>query len=100
IRDFHVTGVQTCALPIWTLRLPVLNYSGGITCTAGPIIPLPRGPITWPMDGKSPIVILIRRNCATSYSSSSGNFHCLVSGDQGQIGRASCRERGESATVE
>src|SRR5207302_7841860 len=20
IRDFHVTGVQTCALPIWTLR--------------------------------------------------------------------------------
>src|SRR5690606_41065185 len=22
IRDFHVTGVQTCALPIWLLRSP------------------------------------------------------------------------------
>src|SRR5690606_40959037 len=25
IRDFHVTGVQTCALPIW-LRLPLQSY--------------------------------------------------------------------------
>src|SRR5690606_40822745 len=24
IRDFHVTGVQTCALPIWALRLAAL----------------------------------------------------------------------------
>src|SRR5690606_41005198 len=24
IRDFHVTGVQTCALPIWSSRAPVL----------------------------------------------------------------------------
>src|SRR5207302_7976845 len=32
IRDFHVTGVQTCALPIWILKTkPASCASGGIT---------------------------------------------------------------------
>src|SRR5690606_41141297 len=31
IRDFHVTGVQTCALPIWGRgRLPAIRRLGGI----------------------------------------------------------------------
>src|SRR5690606_38211702 len=28
IRDFHVTGVQTCALPIWTHRADLLRGPG------------------------------------------------------------------------
>src|SRR5690606_39763336 len=28
IRDFHVTGVQTCALPIWGRRLRLLRPGG------------------------------------------------------------------------
>src|SRR5207302_3389182 len=33
IRDFHVTGVQTCALPIWPLQPPPL--------APGPFVPAP-----------------------------------------------------------
>src|SRR5690606_41208432 len=31
IRDFHVTGVQTCALPIWRLMLLKLRFSWYVT---------------------------------------------------------------------
>src|SRR5690606_40981484 len=38
IRDFHVTGVQTCALPIWrpALRAFELHLGGGIALAAQP----------------------------------------------------------------
>src|SRR5690606_40136057 len=29
IRDFHVTGVQTCALPIWALELLAVSPASG-----------------------------------------------------------------------
>src|SRR5690606_40371405 len=29
IRDFHVTGVQTCALPIFSLPIPFTNFVFG-----------------------------------------------------------------------
>src|SRR5688500_20171343 len=65
IRDYKVTGVQTCALPIlrrlWTMS--VLPLSFGRT---------------------------VRPNCAPNAASSDGE---PVSQE---IGRASCRERGES----
>src|SRR5690606_39829008 len=34
IRDFHVTGVQTCALPIYYHIKNVFCYSGGTEATA------------------------------------------------------------------
>src|SRR5690606_40319344 len=37
IRDFHVTGVQTCALPIF--------YAGEHPIIRGPAIPFPRAPL-------------------------------------------------------
>src|SRR4051794_41831413 len=69
IRDGRVTGVQTCALPIWQrMRLPpaAASAAGGRCCAraAGP-----------------------RPGCCSSARPGS---RCA------QIGRASCRERGES----
>src|SRR5690606_22180989 len=36
IRDFHVTGVQTCALPIYVMRLPVRWPDVVGSCFASP----------------------------------------------------------------
>src|SRR5690606_40709927 len=43
IRDFHVTGVQTCALPISSLRLliPTRKFSGL------PVAPRTKVPLPW-----------------------------------------------------
>src|SRR5690606_41000141 len=77
IRDFHVTGVQTCALPI-------------SEATAGP-----RG--------------LPRKVTTTDNTTRSGPFiqvgplrsrlHQVAEGRAGEIGRASCRERGWVSVV-
>src|SRR5690606_40602725 len=85
IRDFHVTGVQTCALPIWN-------------CPAtGP--PLPGSPRpaarSWPCAGygASPrySLQLLWRHAPPAR---------LPAADAaGEIGRASCRERVESWVV-
>src|SRR6266508_4960805 len=51
IRDGHVTGVQTCALPILTLR-PVRNVRlRTITCPREPadVVRAPLGPIPGPL---------------------------------------------------
>src|SRR5215475_3413028 len=36
IRDFHVTGVQTCALPIWPWALPFLGLL--LSIATGPLL--------------------------------------------------------------
>src|SRR5215475_15476345 len=36
IRDFHVTGVQTCALPIWPVRRS--RGAGGAVQDPGPVV--------------------------------------------------------------
>src|SRR5256885_10668307 len=49
IRDYKVTGVQTCALPISSARLPHTRSNPGRRCGAsrsGPAYPLPRSPVT------------------------------------------------------
>src|SRR5690606_40028750 len=37
ILDFHVTGVQTCALPIWVLKTKPLNIVSGRDPSSGGI---------------------------------------------------------------
>src|SRR5690606_39629155 len=65
IRDFHVTGVQTCALPIFLRRLARLREHESYAVDAGPLIQ--RAP---------------------------GKLRPQVGTDQRrEIGRASCRER-------
>src|SRR5690606_41175267 len=74
IRDFHVTGVQTCALPIW----PVLQR----------VLPAPL------VDLRPPLRVLFLRHLLDER----GQDGAAVAHDghvRDEIGRASCRERVE-----
>src|SRR5207302_6627815 len=91
IRDFHVTGVQTCALPISVMGSKV--YAGGDFTTVG-------GNVT-----KNRITALdISTGSVTSWNpNANGTVRALVvSGStiyvagSFKIGRASCRERVQS----
>src|SRR5690606_40599796 len=44
IRDFHVTGVQTCALPISSERRRSARYRA--RCSATMVLPVPGPPVT------------------------------------------------------
>src|SRR5690606_40481797 len=78
IRDFHVTGVQTCALPISALWLAALEPDG----TPALIAVFVLGGFSFPM-----------------YSLSGSHVNDLVGRDHvvgassAKIGRAACRER-------
>src|SRR5437870_10470137 len=80
IRDGHVTGVQTCALPICNVRV-LANlqrlFSGGRLRGTGylSILPVDQG---------------IEHSGGASFAKNPDYF---------EIGRASCRERGEIAVV-
>src|SRR5690606_40618865 len=43
IRDFHVTGVQTCALPIWVVWYWFIFQDNSVSMFTSPLIPLRRG---------------------------------------------------------
>src|SRR5690606_40275840 len=84
IRDFHVTGVQTCALPISrivvggsfiALGINGLYFFLSIAPMAGGSPPVGCVPA-------APLVML-------------GLAALVLTSDFGEIGRASCRERGE-----
>src|SRR5690606_40131983 len=79
IRDFHVTGVQTCALPILTrtTRRTSSRSPSSATSTRASRTP--------------------RRTSSSSASrhSRAARAHCSWP----EIGRASCRERGENRVV-
>src|SRR5690606_40158215 len=85
IRDFHVTGVQTCALPIWISTVDMVGATLRMrlnrVCMAGlaPMMPMSCGP-----------------SVATGASRSVCSGRRLVSM---KIGRASCRERVWGAAV-
>src|SRR5690606_40679620 len=95
IRDFHVTGVQTCALPIytdalqrrgskWLGRICVCSFDhSATTCpTARPIpAPVKVALLILPTTTRTPAVNKVEPGRHSS----------------NQIGRASCRERGKSA---
>src|SRR5207249_6407808 len=95
IRDRNVTGVQTCALPI--------SKSGKSKEDAD--VPRPRGmtvfgfPLEHPRDGQWPKLSGIERRafvcgyCGTKTGSKEGWQNI------GEIGRASCRERGYISSV-
>src|SRR5207302_2731937 len=89
IRDFHVTGVQTCALPIST-KLPIcFEPEAGRSICASCLMRSRTRSIT---------SAFVRRSSDTSHSFT---HSCLRSPAAfvayRQIGRASCRERVEIA---
>src|SRR5207253_4007928 len=79
IRDGHVTGVQTCALPIYQLA-----QSGGPS-PVPPIQAQGSAPAQFKSDQISALLIKLRDNSSEQ--------------QVGQIGRASCRERVEISEV-
>src|SRR5690349_22079745 len=83
IRDLYVTGVQTCALPIfWSRRMPAFLSTRGMA-RAGPM----------PMiSGAQPLTAYFTRR-AMGLSPCESAYLRLVS----KIGRASCREREQRA---
>src|SRR5207249_6371274 len=91
IRDRNVTGVQTCALPIWTSSTGSRNFgkrkrnSGRSRSNSASVCDHER-PSDAPGSGRRTIAIPIESPDRNPRS--------------GQIGRASCRERVEITVVE
>src|SRR5207245_3559448 len=91
IRDATVTGVQTCALPILDRVL-----KRGLQ--AGLIVRDVELPATVLRGGAEGVVGRLRLGCGGVDGDAEANGvddHVLNPGERGQIGRASCRERGE-----
>src|SRR5690606_40294513 len=96
IRDFHVTGVQTCALPI-SERQPILTYVGEYDERA--VSEAIRRELL--RDGQ----VFFVHNRVKDIEAVAASLRDLVPearvavahGQMDEIGRASCRERGESA---
>src|SRR5690606_40116055 len=78
IRDFHVTGVQTCALPICTAPTRTRRGSSRGSCRCGPR----RGPRSFRWRPQEVRPLALRRSLVLRPSWLSF-----------EIGRASCRER-------
>src|SRR5690606_41094078 len=76
IRDFHVTGVQTCALPI-LLVLLIFSAGSAIGCACGPVGMLLQ--LTGGQHALLRILLIV--------------YPLGLTATIGQIGRASCRER-------
>src|SRR5690606_39658014 len=93
IRDFHVTGVQTCALPIFSRSrssLPLLKKGTALAGTS----------TVSPVRGLRPVRAgRLRTEKAPKPRSSTRPPSDRVSVMQPKIGRASCRERVEIADV-
>src|SRR5690606_40690811 len=94
IRDFHVTGVQTCALPIW--RKPqkrsqdILGY------------PIHEIGVPFAEIEKNTCLRICKKVLHPIYSGAIGNFVHLPEvplHDRNEIGRASCREREQTTVV-
>src|SRR5690606_39491921 len=82
IRDFHVTGVQTCALPIWTSALVLPAHAGMVPTSRLIRVTVSRAPRA---RGDGP-----RR--APRMRGTAPGLHLTT-----EIGRASCRERAASS---
>src|SRR5690606_40072791 len=87
IRDFHVTGVQTCALPISAFQTTT-NHPSGMVLDAVPVIPPDLRPMVQLDGGRfatSDLNDLYRR-----VINRNNRLKRLL---DLEIGRASCRER-------
>src|SRR5207249_6438257 len=97
IRDRNVTGVQTCALPIWRRENASAPHRQGRRAALSP------GDVAPARSAGT----LHRRLIAISDRDVSGKGRVIVAPGRGragegtgqQIGRASCRERVESSVV-
>src|SRR5207302_6739783 len=86
IRDFHVTGVQTCALPILK---PINTSNDFYKGLQSPLLPYLSG------GDYSKNITPVDRELITQASTPSQDIQKSVAGIQkpNKIGRASCRER-------
>src|SRR5690606_40627855 len=94
IRDFHVTGVQTCALPIWRLNMWQIAVKPGK--------PLAFGEVDRADASASAFFIGLPGNPVSSFVTFLlfvRPFILRLQGVQNEIGRASCRERVEVSEV-
>src|SRR5205807_5796972 len=99
IRDYKVTGVQTCALPIFLIPVQDLTQSQSIaTKTPNPLISLfwCRSLSRWIVTGRRVVGRTAKLRC--SGSTPLGASNPLQS--PFQIGRASCRERVEMSVLD
>src|SRR2546430_7281583 len=78
IRDLTVTGVQTCALPIWIAS--ILRWHHGWLTVASPLYALSS-------------VTTRQRPCSWRCSARKARLRRSRAGERAEIGRASCRER-------
>src|SRR5690606_41035007 len=94
-RDFHVTGVQTCALPIYVVPWPGVLAVGDVARTPRGALLQRRG---WAarLDHDDPRVPLLRQLLRDHRGSDAGADDQDIALDDHarEIGRASCRERG------
>src|SRR5262249_60077470 len=97
IRDWSVTGVQTCALPILCRADACPRAAGGDAArTRGLRARVePRGARSGARDRASPA----DRAWRGSRSGTPGAHRLARTAVRGEIGRESCRERGESGEV-
>src|SRR5690606_41028048 len=92
IRDFHVTGVQTCALPISITNVPVTVFAKGAYFALPAIGKLDCQTVG--LDWNMPIAQT--REIIGPDKTLQGNLDpCALYGSFDEIGRASCRERGQ-----
>src|SRR5262249_59257073 len=82
IRDWSVTGVQTCALPISGLGLPLDDIKERVLVRGG-----------WMGEGSPWFHLHVQ--IGEGDEGSARAFLAAIFAGQDQIGRASCRERGE-----
>src|SRR5690606_40949948 len=98
IRDFHVTGVQTCALPISGRRRShavILEHQAASGAyPASPTFSAYRG-YSWYRDG----AFIAEGISRWGDVASANGFHTWAAKVLTEIGRASCRERVQACVV-
>src|SRR5690606_40674134 len=90
IRDFHVTGVQTCALPIYDLGqcgADILHAKAEVHAISAPLVHFRAG---WCSSASRKSRRSTREYRAGAEPCAAGNNH---STEGREIGRAACRER-------
>src|SRR5690606_40155897 len=96
IRDFHVTGVQTCALPIFDLRL-IEYLAGEFKKDTG--IDLHKDPLALQRLKEASEKAKIELSSSQQTEVNLPYITADASGPKHKIGRASCRERAENTRV-
>src|SRR5690606_40618579 len=91
IRDFHVTGVQTCALPIWVRAAKLLESRNDLD---GAIERYKRALDEQPMNAAAMAGL---RDAYATRGDARAAIQLIERELEHKIGRASCRERAWSA---